>query len=200
MPPPPTDTQLAIGARDDPEQFAELYRRTVDTIVGYLARRCANPEDVADITATTYVIALESLGSFDPERGRPVPWLLGIAGRVLANQQRRTGRASAASARLRGRRLLDAADFERLEDRIDAERLAPHLATAIEGLSPAHREAVLLTSADGLSPADAARALGIHPAAFRVRLHRARKALQQRLGAEGAPTAPLRTHNGDLFA
>jgi RNA polymerase sigma factor (sigma-70 family) len=201
MPLLPADAELLVGARTDPDQFAELYRRTVDSVMGYVVRRCTNPADVADLVASTYLVALESLDSFDPVKGKPLPWLFGIAGRLLANQRRRSGRAAAATARLHGRRLLDSGDVDRLVERIDAERLAPRLQSAIESLPDHHREAVLLTTADGLTIADAALALGLHPAAFRVRLHRARKALHRQMEAEGAAsTAPVHVRNGDVVA
>jgi RNA polymerase sigma-70 factor (ECF subfamily) len=48
-------------------------------------------------------------------------------------------------------------------------------------LSPLDREAVVLTAWFDLSSADAARALGITPAAFRMRAARARRRLRTAL-------------------
>ena len=59
------------------------------------------------------------------------------------------------------------------------------LTAALLELSDMDREALLLVAWEDLTPAQAARALGINPVAFRVRLHRARRrcttALETRL-------------------
>jgi RNA polymerase sigma-70 factor (ECF subfamily) len=59
--------------------------------------------------------------------------------------------------------------------------LDPELAQAMRALSRRDCEALLLVAWEDLTPAQAARSLGITQAAFRVRLHRARHRLQDRL-------------------
>ena len=58
---------------------------------------------------------------------------------------------------------------------------------ALERLRPRAREALLLVSEAGLRPAEAARVLGISPAAFRMRLSAARRALDKVVAAQAAP-------------
>lgn len=53
--------------------------------------------------------------------------------------------------------------------------MSEELAVAMVRLSPHEREALLLVAWEGLEPARAARAAGCSPAAFRARLHRARR-------------------------
>jgi RNA polymerase sigma-70 factor (ECF subfamily) len=60
------------------------------------------------------------------------------------------------------------------------------LRAALMALSPLDREAVVLSAWFDLSSTDAARALGITPAAFRMRTARARR----RLGSALQPTTP----------
>jgi RNA polymerase sigma-70 factor (ECF subfamily) len=57
----------------------------------------------------------------------------------------------------------------------------PGLRAALLALSPLDREAVVLTAWFDLSSADAAQALGITPAAFRMRSARARRRLRAAL-------------------
>jgi len=64
----------------------------------------------------------------------------------------------------------------------DAE-LRAALDQAIEALSPSLRAAFLLRDVEGLSTAEAAEALGLSDANLKVRLHRARLLLRQRLAA-----------------
>lgn len=57
--------------------------------MSFTAWRVSDPADEADIVAATFVIALESADGYDPGRGEPIAWLLGICSRLLANQRRR---------------------------------------------------------------------------------------------------------------
>jgi RNA polymerase sigma-70 factor, ECF subfamily len=59
--------------------------------------------------------------------------------------------------------------------------LDPELGAALRSLSRVDREALLLVSWEDLTPTQAARSLGINPAAFRVRLLRARRRLLAKL-------------------
>jgi RNA polymerase sigma factor (sigma-70 family) len=176
-----TDHVLLAHSRSDPEAFAEFYRRHIDRVIGFAVRRVATPGDVADVVAATFLAALESAGSYDPRRGEPMPWLLGIAARLIANQRRRRAREGFAYARLEGRSLLDSDDIERLESRIDAAAQADLARSALAWLPATQREALLLVGEEGLSPAEAARVLGISGTAFRVRLVRARRAIRTAL-------------------
>jgi RNA polymerase sigma factor (sigma-70 family) len=181
------DRALLAAARSDPEAFAELYRRLVDRVISFAARRVSDPGDVADIVAATFLTALESAGGYDPGRGEPIGWLLGIASRLLANQRRRTAREGFARARLDARSLLDSDDIERLEARIDAAAQAASARTAMARLPARQREALLLIGEDGLTPAEAARVLGVSGATFRVRLARARRAVRAAMEPAAAP-------------
>ena len=63
-------------------EFERLYRANVDAVTAYFARRAADPQVVADLTADTFVAAITSFGSFDPRRGTARSWVFGIARRV----------------------------------------------------------------------------------------------------------------------
>jgi RNA polymerase sigma-70 factor (ECF subfamily) len=59
--------------------------------------------------------------------------------------------------------------------------LDPEIESALRSLSYVDREALLLVAWEDLTPTQAARSLGINPAAFRVRLLRARRRLRAKL-------------------
>jgi RNA polymerase sigma factor (sigma-70 family) len=185
----PTDEELLGCLSSDPAAFEIFYRRHVDRVVGFAARRVSQPADAADLVAATFVTVLTAARSYDPRRGEPGAWLLGITARLIANARRRRARESAALARIAGRRLIDQSDIDRLEERIDAARSSQAVLAALGRLRPRAREALLLVSAEGLRPAEAARVLGISPAAFRMRLSSARRALDKAIAAEGAASA-----------
>ncbi len=140
---------------------------------------------MADLVAATFVTVLTAAASYDPGRGEPTAWLLGIAARLIASSRRRKGRELAATARIAGRRLIDESDIERLEERIDAARYSQAVIEALSQLKPRAREALLLVGTEGLSPAEAAGVLGISAAAFRMRLTGARRALDKAVTAAG---------------
>ena len=46
-----------------------LYRANVATVTAYFARRSADPQTVADLTADTFAQAITSFATFDPRKG-----------------------------------------------------------------------------------------------------------------------------------
>ena len=179
----PTDQDLLSRLSADPAVFETFYWRHLDRVIGFAARRVREPADVADVVAATFLTVLTAARSYDPGRGEPTAWLLGITARLIARENRRRYRENAATARIVGRRLIDASDIERLEERIDAARSGPQALEALSRLKPKAREVLLLVSADGLSPTEAARVLGISAAACRMRLSSARRALSKAIDA-----------------
>jgi RNA polymerase sigma factor (sigma-70 family) len=188
-----TDRELLCLLDADPAAFEVFYRRHIDRVVRFATRRLREPADVADVVASTFVTVLTSARSYDPDRGEPTAWLLGIAARLIANRVRQAGRESALAARIAGRRLLDPNDIERLEDRIHADQQAVAVIDALDRLKPRARETLLLVGVDGLTAAEASRFLGISSANFRMRLSAARRALNKALYASN--TSP---HSGEL--
>lgn len=175
------DDELLRRCRSDPQALEEFYRRHVRRLTLYAATRCAHAEDVADLVAATFVATLESADRFDPSRGEAFPWLVGIARHLAADSAHRAQREGEALARIVGRRSLDRDEILELEDRIDAARQHAGLEGALERLSVGDRDALWLVGPLGLSGAQAAEALGMSPAAFRMRLMRARRSLQRTL-------------------
>jgi RNA polymerase sigma-70 factor, ECF subfamily len=82
---------------------------------------------------------------------------------------------------VRGRELVDEDDLVALHERIDAEATARSLYQELGLLSAGQRAVLELVALDGLTVGEAARALGISQVAARVRLHRARRLLEDGL-------------------
>ena len=145
----PSDADLLRRLRGDPQALEAFYRRHVDRVRRFAARRCARPEDVADAVSGTFLAVLDAAPSYDPRRGEPVPWLLGIAAQVARRPAPARGpRATASRSARGGHRLLDDDDYARIEAEIDAERLAGHLRhEALAALSGGERELFLLVAA-----------------------------------------------------
>ena len=104
-----------------------------------------------------------------------MPWLLGVARRVLANQRRGEARRAALIDRL-------SSLTSRSRGVEPVRDVFGSLGDAIAVLSAPEREALLLVAWEGLEPRRAARVVGCTPAAFRARLYRARRRLAAQLG------------------
>jgi RNA polymerase sigma factor (sigma-70 family) len=161
------------------EEFEQVYLRNVEVVMGYFARRCRDPQTVADLTSETFVRAVDGFARFDPRRGSDRAWLFGIAARVFARHCEQSAGGRDATARLSGHRPLDADEIEELLERIDAEREGAALMRRCEQLPAAERASIELVDLDGLSPKEAALALGVSRVAFRKRLSRARSRLKK---------------------
>jgi RNA polymerase sigma-70 factor, ECF subfamily len=151
--------------------FEELYRATYPRVSAY-ARSLVPRDDADDAVAETYAIAWRR--QRDIPKGVELGWLIGVTRRVLANARRGRRRAGALHA------LLDLQPRATGPD--PADRVADgELRDALMTLSLLDREAIVMTAWFDLTSDDAARALGITPAAFRMRSARARRRLRTAL-------------------
>jgi RNA polymerase sigma-70 factor (ECF subfamily) len=82
--------------------------------------------------------------------------------------------------------VLDDEDHERLEAELDAVAAAKPLITAIHSLPEGERTVAELTLVEGMSPSEAASALGVSAPAVRMRLARARRKLRAAAAATDA--------------
>jgi RNA polymerase sigma factor (sigma-70 family) len=172
----------------DPATFEAFYREHVEAVQQFVARRVADPQLAADLTAEVFLAAIDAAASYRSGRGVPAAWLFGIARNVTSAEHRRAGRERRANARVEGRRLLDADAVARMQDRIDAAARARELYAALAALPEGERAVFELTALDDLTPGEAAAVLGIRPVTARVRLHRARASLRGRLFDDDAHT------------
>jgi RNA polymerase sigma factor (sigma-70 family) len=159
--------------------FEAVYRANIDGITAFFARRCAEPQWVADLTSETFVQAIGSLGSFDPRRGSTRAWLFGIARHVYARHCDEVATGHAAAQELAGRRQLDEDEIEELATRIDDQSAGRELLARLTDLPDLERAALELVDLAGLSPAEAAGTLRVSSGALRVRLFRARRRLRR---------------------
>ena len=156
-------------------RFAEIFAH-LGLLTAYARRRGARaPEEIA---AEAMTIAWRRLA--DVPRDDPRPWLIATA-RNLALADRR--RHWAALQHIEGIEPEAAPQAPTLE-------LDPELEVALKALSESDREALLLVAWEDLTPSAAAASLGISAAAFRVRLHRARRRLLYELGSSTGRRQP----------
>jgi RNA polymerase sigma factor (sigma-70 family) len=149
----------------------ELFDVHYPAVRAYVVRRSRSTAGVDDVLSETFLVAWRRIDSV-PADG--LPWLLGVARRVLANQRRAEARRGALVdllAELRRRSPSPEPPGDVFGD----------LGAAMAALSPREREALLLVAWEGLGPQRAAQVVGCAPAAFRARLYRARRRLAAEL-------------------
>ncbi len=155
-----------------------LYDRHAPWLAVRLARRCNDPEVVADVLQDTFVAVWQHPGTFRGE-GEVGGWLWGIAVRRLVS-------------RLRRRRdvvvFADVPQQGRLEPDVEEQVLLDveygELGPALGRLSPEMRAVLQATVLDGLTTGEAAKLLHIPQNTVKTRLHRAKARLRVSL-AEG---------------
>jgi RNA polymerase sigma-70 factor (ECF subfamily) len=145
--------------------FEELFSTHYWAVRAYVLRR-APAASAEDVIAETFVVAWRRLDSLGDD---PLPWLFGVARRVMANQLRADRRRSALAARLHELVAGQTAQWD------PPTAMSEELAVAMVRLTPQEREALLLVAWEGLDSARGARAAGCSPVAFRARLGRARR-------------------------
>jgi RNA polymerase sigma factor (sigma-70 family) len=161
--------------------FEAMFHATYARVLSY-ARGMADGPDADDAVAEAYAIAWRRLD--DLPAGAELGWLIGATRRVLANSRRGHRRASA----LRDRISLQ----PRLSGPDPADRVADDgLRAALMALRPRDREALVLVAWFDLTSAEAAVALGVSGASFRMRLARARRRLRAEL--DGRDHTVMRT-------
>jgi RNA polymerase sigma-70 factor (ECF subfamily) len=158
-------------------EFEELFRDTRAPLLAYLTRRAAS-EDAADLLADVYLVAWRRRSGLPSGDERRL-WLYGVARRLLAEHHRLSWRRAEAE---------DATPTPEPAPADDARGAA--VRRALGSLSDLDRELVTLTTWEGLTPADAAKVVGITAGTARVRLHRARARLARHPALRGLLDGP----------
>ena len=173
------------------ERFVELYRRYGRQLHAYCRRRTSLSQ-AADAVSETFLVAWRKLDEV-PAGESALPWLYGVAYRVLSHQWRHSSRS---------RRLLD-----RLGGLAEAGVMSPDVIVmndeehrwilrALSRLRPIDQEVLRLTLWEELSYADVAVVLGIEPDAVKQRAYRARRHLAEEY-RKITNSPPLLTKGGE---
>jgi RNA polymerase sigma factor (sigma-70 family) len=178
-----SDAEIIERSWLDPEQFAVLFDRHAPFIHRYAARRIGH-DAADDLVAETFLAAFGKRLGYDREHPDALPWLYGIATKLVGQHRREEHRQY---------RILQAAvpdpDLPGHADRVAADETARsvrgHLAAAIAGLPDHDRDVLILVAWEQLSYDEAARALVIPVGTVRSRLSRARSRIRAALATAG---------------
>jgi RNA polymerase sigma-70 factor, ECF subfamily len=141
-------------------------------VYAYVAYRIGDGADAEDVTSATFERALRYRSSFDPRRGDPAAWLIGIARRCIADAAHRPDTLTGDLPELPGDTDDDA------HSRLD-------LRAALERLDERDRELLALRYGADLTARQIAELLELKTNAVEVALHRALARLRDGLDPPG---------------
>jgi RNA polymerase sigma-70 factor (ECF subfamily) len=157
----------------------------IKRVYAYVAYRIGDGPEAEDVTSETFERALRYRSSFDPRRGEPVAWLIGIARRCADEALSGRTHHLAETEDLAAAGDLEGETVRRLE-----------LAAAVATLEERDRELIALRYGADLTARQIAELQGLKTNAVEVALHRALRRLRQQLepeagGGSGATTPAL---------
>jgi RNA polymerase sigma-70 factor, ECF subfamily len=170
------------------ERFTWIFEAHYEAVWRYSARRVG--DDLAsDVGAEVFTIVWRRFDQVPESEAEALPWLLGVARNVVANEQRRERRRNRLVSKLGG--------FVRSRPPItgmyvSAETTVPGVVAAMRRLSLRDQEALQLVGWDGLSASEAARVVGCSPSAMANRISRARQRLKAAMSIPESGSSPSR--------
>ena len=152
-------------------RFRALYDESIPRVYRYVSRALApHLADVDDLVAEVYLVAWRRIDDV-PLSPEDLLWLFGVARNVVAHHRRSMALRLRLQDRVVRERPVHDPDLEVSNEVLDAVRHLPHR----------EREALHLVVWEGLSTEEAATVIGCSPNAVRIRVHRARRRLTDRL-------------------
>ncbi len=175
-------------ADGDDSAFGALYDALAPRLFGLLLKQTGDRSRAEDLVQETMLALHRSRGQFT--RGADVlPWAFAIGRRLCIDRFRRQkiedgfARDQAAG--------LDGTDSSgRADDELHARHLAQKVEATLQRLPESQRTAFELIRTEGLSPAQAAEALGTTVPAVKLRAHRAYERLRAEIGVATEGDAP----------
>jgi RNA polymerase sigma factor (sigma-70 family) len=184
-----SDAAVFRRSSADPAAFHLIVDRYLPQIHRYLHRRVG--QLLADeLSAEAFALAFERRATCRLSDGSALPWLYGIASRLLGRHWREETRRLRAYART-GVDPGFSHDEWTIEERLDADREGARLAVGIAALPRKQREALWLYAVAELSYEEIAVALDVPIGTVRTWLHRARETVRPYLSARGPAPIPF---------
>jgi RNA polymerase sigma-70 factor (ECF subfamily) len=178
-----TDAELILRSLDRGEVFEKVFDRHIGAVHRYLRLRVGDAL-AEELAAETFTRAFQARRRFDARRTSALPWLYGIASNLIRMHWRSEQRRLRAYG-LAAERDLQPAPSGEVDARLDAAAEVATLTETLTGLPAGQREVLLLHAWAELSHAEIAEALALSEGTVRKRLHRARRALAERLERSG---------------
>jgi RNA polymerase sigma-70 factor, ECF subfamily len=166
--------------REEPSaRLLEVYDQALPQVYGYLLSRCGQRALAEDLTAETFLAAVDAVRSGPAAPPVTTGWLIGVARHKLSDHWRRQAREE------RTLRAVAAEPDPRSGDPWDARLDAVRARDVLQRLGPHHRAALTLRYVDDLPVPEVASVLGRTLHATEALLVRARSAFRAAYTAGG---------------
>ncbi|GAA1122158.1 MULTISPECIES: RNA polymerase sigma factor [Microbacterium] len=190
-----TDSEIIQRSLGQPRAFAELFDRHAGTLGGYAARRLG-ADAGEDILSETFLVAFARRATFDTSWDSALPWLYGIASRLIRKHRAQEARYLRSAIHSAGREEhVSAGHVEATNARLDAQLSTRVLAPVIARLSAKDRDTLLLYAWGDLTYEEVAAALGVPIGTVRSRMNSIRRRLDP--GRAGARTRVMNEKEGE---
>jgi len=179
------ESVLIDGLRQrDPQAFATFFERYADRMYRLAYGVVGSEADAEEVAQATFISALEAIDRFE-QNARLSTWLYRIAyNHALMILRRRRPEESLPDDDNALPMPSSLTDWSTLpEDRLLSREAQEILRKAIAELPTTLRAAFICRDIEGLSTAECAQIIGVSEGALKVRLHRARLTLRERVSA-----------------
>jgi RNA polymerase sigma-70 factor (ECF subfamily) len=167
-----------VSAGDPRTSLLTLYDKALPQVYGYLLHRCGRTALAEDLTAETFLAAVDAI-----RQDRPPPlstaWLIGVARHKLVDHWRRLAREERSLSAVADDPTLGYAGQASADDPWDAKLDSLRAHETLESLAPQHRAALTLRYLDDLPVREVAHALERTDHATEALLVRARTAFRR---------------------
>lgn len=170
-----SDEDLVRLAKQETAAFAELYHRHLNRVFRYHLARTGNPGDAQDLTAQTFLAALEGVSSYRGS-GSFAAWLMGIAHNKLSLHYRQGERTEALED------CPEPVDPSPALELVAGKRLQfSQVCRALKLISAERAEAIVLYIFANLSASEAGHIMGKSDAAVKMLVQRGLRELREQL-------------------
>lgn len=163
--------------RNEPMQAD--FRELGAAVTSYIRRYCGDEQLAQDLGQETLLRVSRSLPKFDG-RSSLKTWAISIAHRVVSDHYRRSARSLSVVSFDDDMELVDATP--EMDQRFIIDEMNTCVREVIDTLPEAFRAALILRDLEGLSTAEVAEICNCSLATAKIRIHRARKRLEEALG------------------
>jgi RNA polymerase sigma-70 factor (ECF subfamily) len=150
-------------------RFEQIFRDNAHAVLSFALIR-TKPEEAKDVLGQTFLVAWRRFGEVPDD---PLPWLLGVARRTLADLRRAERRRDALWIRLSSRFQAGSSTVD--PDVSEGLHLRGSIGAALQALGPDDQNILVLVAWRDFTVEELAQALGCSKPTASVRLHRARR-------------------------
>ena len=170
-------TDITELQSDDPVVFGRFVRNHQKLVFSLLGRMGFSQTEAEDLAQDTFLRVWQHRKSYQPDRAKISTWLCTIARNIALNEIAKKARRPVGSNEQTDTTIAtDSASSP--EHQTALQQDIKQLNQTLQALNADDRSAIALHYAEELSTSDAAQVMGCSSGAFRTRLTRARKKLQ----------------------